>query len=217
MFHNRPAMLLVGSYTSHCWELLGMWAWTPAFLTACLTVSGVAGLEAAGMGAYITASFHFVGLLASFTMGALSDRLGRARVIFMLSIISACCSFLFGWTIQGSLIIVVGLGVIYAFSSLGDSPVLSAGLTESVEPSYMGAAFGLRSLLGFGVGALAPLAFGVVLDGTNLGADGASRYITWGWAYSVFGFGGLGAAWAAFALGKWQRSASLPVRHGVTK
>jgi len=206
MLHNRPAMLFVGSYASHCWELLGMWAWTPAFLTACLTLSGVAGLEAAGISAYITASFHFVALFASFTMGTLSDRLGRARVIFMLSVVSASCSFLFGWTIQWPLILVIGLGLIYAFSSLGDSPVLSAGLTEAVEPTYMGAAFGLRSLLGFGVGALAPMVFGMVLDRTNPGAAETSRYATWGWAFSVFGFGGLGAAWAAHALIRWQRS-----------
>ncbi len=206
MFRNRPAMLLVGGYALHCWELLGMWAWTPAFLTACLTLSGLEGLTATGMGSYITASFHFLGLLASFTMGTLSDRLGRARVIFMLSVISACCSFLFGWTIQWPLILVIGLGLVYAFTSLGDSPVLSAGLTEAVEPTYMGAAFGLRSLLGFGVGGLAPMVFGLVLDRTNLGAAETAHYAVWGWAFSVFGFGGLGAAWAAHRLGKWQFS-----------
>jgi len=202
MFQNRPAMLLVGSYTSHCWELLGMWAWTPAFLTACLMLSGFEDLKAVGMGSYITASFHFIGLLAAFTMGTLSDHFGRARIIFLLSVISASCSFIFGWTIQWPLIIVIGLGLIYAFSSLGDSPVLSAGLTEVVKPSYMGAAFGLRSLLGFGVGALSPMAFGLVLDLTNMPAGQSGSYATWVWAFSVFGFGGIGAAWAAHALRK---------------
>lgn len=205
MFRNRSAMLLVGGYAAHCWELLGMWAWTPAFLATCLSFSGLEGLKAAGMGSYLTASFHFIGILASFTMGTLSDRLGRARVIFMLSMVSACCSFLFGWTIQWPLIFVIGLGFVYAFSSLGDSPVLSAGLTEAVEPGYMGAAFGLRSLLGFGIGALAPMVFGVVLDRTNPVAAESARYATWGWAFGVFGFGGLGAAWAAYALGKGRR------------
>jgi hypothetical protein len=49
--------------------------------------------------------------------------------------------------------------VIYAFFSLGDSPVLSPSLAKGVEPSYLGAALGLRSLLGFGGVAIAPLAF----------------------------------------------------------
>jgi MFS family permease len=202
MFRNRPAMLLVGGYGLHCWELLGMWAWTPAFLTTVLMLSGTDGLKAAGIGSYLTASFHFIGLLASFTMGTLSDRLGRARVIFMLSMISACCSFIFGWTIQWHLLVVMGVGLIYAFSALGDSPVLSAGLTEAVRPTYMGAAFGLRSLLGFGVGALSPMVFGIVLDWTNRSAPGPDQYIHWGWAFGVFGIGGLGAAWAAHLLGR---------------
>ena len=202
MLRNRPAMLLVGGYGLHCWELLGMWAWTPAFLTTVLMLSGFDGLKAAGIGSYMTASFHFIGLLASFTMGTLSDRLGRARVIFMLSMISAGCSFVFGWTIHWHVLVVMGVGLIYAFSALGDSPVLSAGLTEAVKPSYMGAAFGLRSLLGFGIGALSPMAFGAVLDWTNRSVAGPDQYIHWGWAFSMFGIGGLGAAWTAYLLGR---------------
>ena len=202
MLSNRPAMLLVGGYALHCWELLGMWAWTPAFMTAYLTLAGVEGLKATGIGAYITAGFHCVGLLASFTMGSLSDRLGRARVIFILSIVSACCSFVFGWTIRWPLLMVLVIGLIYAFSSLGDSPVLSAGLTESVKPSYMGAAFGLRSLLGFGIGAISPLTFGFILDWSNSAASGTGTYGSWGWAFGVLGLGGAGAAAAAYVLGR---------------
>jgi MFS family permease len=203
---NRTAMLFVGSYALHCWELLGMWAWTPAFLTNCLTMAGLKGLKAAGFSSYISAAFHTTGLLASFAMGTLSDRVGRARVIFIMSCISAFCSFLFGWTIGWPIILVIGIGLIYAFSAIGDSPVLSAGLTEEVKPYYMGAAFGLRSLLGFGVGALSPIAFGTVLDWTNSIGSESVQYATWGWAFSVFGFGGAGAAWAAYCLGKRQRS-----------
>ncbi|RPJ22214.1 MAG: MFS transporter, partial [Desulfobacteraceae bacterium] len=54
---NKPAMLFMGAYTAHCWELLGMWAWAPAFMTACLMSDGSEGLYAAGVGAYITAGF----------------------------------------------------------------------------------------------------------------------------------------------------------------
>ena len=34
---NRKGMLSVWAYTAHNWELLGMWAWLPAFLTAAST------------------------------------------------------------------------------------------------------------------------------------------------------------------------------------
>ena len=161
-------------------------------------MGGSEGLRAAGLGTYITASFHFTALFASFSMGALSDRLGRARVILMVSCISALCSFLFGWSIGWSLILVMAIGLIYAFSALGDSPVLSAALTEVVETPYLGAAFGLRSFLGFGAGAVAPLVFGAVLDWTNAVPLGGTAYSTWGWAYSVLGLGGVGAVFAAY-------------------
>ena len=100
----------------------------------------------------------------------------------------------------------VGIGLIYAFAALGDSPVLSAALTEAMDPSYLGAAFGLRSLLGFGAGAVSPLVFGAILDWTNPLVQGA--YSTWGWAFGVLGLGGVGATWAASRFGRIEKTAS---------
>jgi MFS family permease len=195
-------MLFMGAYTVHCWELLGMWAWAPAFMTACLVAQGSEGLSAAGMGAYLTAGFHLAGLVASFSMGSLSDRLGRARVILFLAGISTLCSFVFGWAIGLPLSLILTIGIIYNFTSLGDSPVLSVGLTEVVTPSYLGAAFGLRSLLGFGAGAISPLVFGAILDWTNPHGGGQAYYATWGWAFVSLGLPGFGAIWAAHLLRK---------------
>jgi MFS family permease len=197
---NKPAMLYMGAYTFHCWELLGMWAWAPAFMTACLMAQGAEGLNAAGMGAYITAGFHLSGLVASFSMGSLSDRLGRARVILVLAGLSTLCSFVFGWTIELPFAVIVAVGVVYNFTSLGDSPVLSAGLTEVVTPSYLGAAFGLRSLLGFGAGAISPVVFGAILDWTNPQGAGQTYYANWGWAFVSLGVPGFAAIWAAAKL-----------------
>lgn len=198
---NKPAMLYMGAYTAHCWELLGMWAWAPAFMTACLMAEGAEALSAAGLGAYITAGFHLSGLVASFSMGSLSDRLGRARVILFLAGVSTGCSFVFGWTIGLPFSVILALGVVYNFSSLGDSPVLSAGLMEVVPPSNLGAAFGLRSLLGFGAGAVSPVAFGAILDWTNpQGAGQTSYYAHWGWAFVSLGVPGFAAMWAAAKL-----------------
>jgi len=195
---NRPARLLISGYAFHSWELLGMWSWTPAFLTGCLAISGIEASRAAGLGAYITALFHATGLLASFSMGLLSDHLGRARVIIVMSSISMVCSFVFGWSIGWPFILVIGIGLIYAFSALGDSPVLSAALSEAVDGPYLGAAFGLRSLLGFGAGAISPLIFGAILDWTNPTVLTLLNYTTWGWAYSILGLGGVGAVWTAY-------------------
>lgn len=194
---NKPAMLLISAYTFHCWELLGMWAWTPAFLTACLIRHGAGDLDAAGHGAYLVAMFHMAGIMASFSMGSLSDRLGRSRVIMVLAGLSVLSSFAFGWSIGWPLWVVMALGLFYAFTTIGDSPVLSAALTEVVSPSYLGSAFGMRSMLGFGAGAVSPVVFGAILDWTN---PGQQAYTTWGWAFVSLGIPGLGAVWAARRL-----------------
>ena len=57
-----------------------MWSWTPAFLAACLALGGAEPMRAAGLGAQMTSIFHVLGLAASFSMGAISDRLGRRAV-----------------------------------------------------------------------------------------------------------------------------------------
>ena len=194
---NKPAMLLIAGYCVHNWELQGMWTWTPAFLAACFAFGGTESLKAAGMGSFVTALFHCTGVLASFSMGLLSDRRGRAAMLLVLSGVSSLCSFLFGWTIGWPLMIIIVLGAIYAFSSLGDSPVLSAALSETADPAYLGAAFGLRSLLGFGAAGVAPLVFGLVLDWSNPDASG-EVFIRWGWAFSSLGFFGVGATVVAF-------------------
>jgi MFS family permease len=209
---NRPAMLLIGGYTCHNWELQGMWAWTPAFMAACLGMAGAGRVDAAGSGAYVSALFHVVGLLASFSMGALSDRLDRARVMAALAAASMACSFAFGWMADWPIALVIAAGMIYAFTALGDSPILSAALSESVHAAYLGAALGLRSLIGFGAAALAPVAFGLVLDHTNPPGGGGQGYAVWGWAYSVLGVGGLGAAWAAWRFGRVRPAAIAPTR-----
>lgn len=207
---NRPAMLLIGGYMCHNWELIGMWTWTPAFMAACLALGGAARVEAAGWGASASALFHAVGLLASFSMGSLSDRLGRGRMMFALAAVGMACSFTFGWMTGWPMGFVVAMGMLYAFSALGDSPILSAALTESVHAAYLGAALGVRSLVGFGAAAVAPVAFGAVLDLTNPGVGAERTYAVWGWAYAVLGAGGLGAVWSARRYRREQVGVSLP-------
>jgi MFS family permease len=197
VLRNRKAMLLIGGYTAHSWELLGMWSWTPAFLAAALAAGGAAALTAAEFGAYLTAGLHVTGLLSSWWMGLLSDRLGRRAVLVAMAGTSAACSLLFGWTIAWPLWIVIALGAVYSFTAIGDSSVLSTATTEAVEPAHLGATLALRSMTGFGAGAIAPLAFGAVLDATNV-ADTAPT--VWGWAFVTLGIGGLIATGCAYAL-----------------
>ncbi len=194
---NANAQRLIVGYIFHCWELLGMWAWIPAFLAASLALSGMASVQAAAFGAYLSAVLHLGGALASSSMGWISDRFGRRIVLLVMASSSAMFSFIMGWLIAWPFLVLIVIAMFYTFTALGDSPVLSTALTEAVEPAALGSALALRSLLGFAAGALSPMIFGFVLDATNpLGATP----VTWGWAFSALGVGGLGALWCAYGL-----------------
>jgi MFS family permease len=183
---NPAALLLTLSYTCHSWELLGMWAWTPAYLSASLMLQGQELARATGGGARLSALFHVTGFLASSTAGHLSDRFGRTAVIIGMLAVSTVCSMTFGWLVTAPFWLLLLVGLVYGFSSVGDSPVLSVALTEAVAPQVLGSALAVRSLLGFGAGAVAQWAFGKVLDLTNPGPP----YTDWGWAYGLLGAGG---------------------------
>jgi MFS family permease len=193
---NPAALLLTAAYTFHSWELLGMWAWTPAFLSASLTLQGQDLARATGGGARLSALFHLTGFLASSTAGHLSDRFGRTTMIVAMLAVSTACSFVFGWLIAAPFWLLLLIGFVYGFSSVGDSPVLSVALTEAVAAPVLGSALAVRSLLGFGAGAVAQWAFGKVLDVTNPGPP----YTEWGWAYALLGLGGAAGVVSAIWL-----------------
>jgi len=199
---NKKAMLLIGGYTLHNWELLGMWAWSPAFIVACLAAGGSA--DAVSRGSMLAGLFHLMGLVASFTAGHLSDLLGRAKIMVAAAAAGAVVSLIFGWTLLLPFGLVMTLGLTYAFLALSDSPVLSAALSEAVNPRRLGAAFGLRSLLGFGAGALSPIIFGFILDAMGQSAVG------WGLGFGALGLGGLGAMTCALAYGKAKKPRKTP-------
>jgi MFS family permease len=211
---NRAARRLVAGYTAHCWELLGMWAWLPAFFAAGLALGGAATAEAAALASYASAGLHVVGAGAASSMGQLSDRLGRRRVLLTLAAISAAMSLVIGWLVALPLALLLLLGLVYSFSAIGDSPVLSTAITEVVEPGELGAVLALRALLGFGAGAVAPLAFGLAQD---LAAPAGMPALSWGLPFAVLGLGGLLATHAAWRLAPArpparQRRRSLPAR-----
>src|SRR5439155_22078485 len=107
---NKPAQLMIWGYVFHSWELLGMWAWTPAFVAAALAVHGTSAAQAAGFGASLSALFHVMGIVASAVGGTLSDRWGRTAVIAGMMLVSSACSFSFGWMLGGPLLLLVLVG-----------------------------------------------------------------------------------------------------------
>jgi MFS family permease len=151
---------------------------------------------------------HVTGMIASLVAGVFADRFGRTLVILVMAMVSAACSLVFGWLIGTSLALVVAVGLLYGFAALGDSPIYSTAITEVVAPAYRGSALALRSLLGYGAGAAAPLLFGAILDWYGIANAGA-----WGWAFASLGIAGVGAVASVVMLHRIPEAAALRRRH----
>jgi MFS family permease len=187
VWRNKPAMLAVWAYVFHSWELLGMWAWLPTYLGVVLAHGGRGGSGMAGLGIAFAALTYFLSMAGSIGGGVLSDRWGRTAVILLMSLASLVCSFSFGWLIAAPAWIVIAVAIVYNLTAIGDSSVYSTALTELVPAHCLGAAWALRSVLGFGFGAIAPWAFGLVLD-----LEGGLRIdAAWGWAWTALGLGAM--------------------------
>jgi MFS family permease len=184
---NKPVMLAIWAYAFHSWEIMGLKAWLPAFLAAAALAAGHSATEAASLGAVLTAIAYVGSMTGSVAGGALSDRKGRTWAILLMSCASLACSFSLGWMMGLPLWLLVAVAAFYSFAAIGDSSVYSTAVTELVPSHDVGAAYSVRSVLGFGFGALAPWIFGLVLDGTR--AEEVSERWSWGLAWTALGAG----------------------------
>jgi MFS family permease len=178
VWRNRRGMLSIWGYTFHNWELLGLWAWLPAFLTAALVFQGYPG-ENALMFAALT---YVANIAGSIVGGTMADRWGRTQTILLWSCVSLALSFSIGWLIFIPIVFLVVLACLYNFAGIADSSTHSTVLAESVPAHYLGVAYAVRSVIGFGAGVVSPVVFGWALD-----ASGQS----WGIAWVTLGLGAL--------------------------
>ncbi|MEO9824695.1 MAG: MFS transporter [Paracoccaceae bacterium] len=188
---TRRARLLTLGYIGHCWELFGMWAWVPAFLAAAVLVEG--SMSAIELGLWTAVTLHVTGFFSSFLSGYGADRFGARKVLIFFAALGAVCSFSVGWLFEASVPVLFVITAIYGFAAIGDSSVLSSAMTDAVPAARLGRALGVRSILGIGTGAAAPIVFGAVLDGV----EGVTQ---WGYAFSALSIGGLLALVCAVAL-----------------
>lgn len=195
---NHSARQLLSGYTSHNWELLGMWTWAPAFIAASFVLSGKTTALATQWSAQFITVLHLGGAFAAYTMGRLSDRIGRRSVLIWAAAIATGFSFGIGWFVTLTPFLIAVLVIVYSFFAIGDSPVLSTAMAERVEPASLGAMLAARSLTGFIAGAISPVIVGWVID--TLRAGQASDTLVWGSAFATLGLGGLFAVWFAVRL-----------------
>lgn len=201
---NRRGMLSVWGYTFHSWELLGLWAWMPAFLTAALVAGGSSGAQAAALGLSLSALTYVANIGGSITGGIMSDRWGRTQTILLWSCVSLALSFSIGWLIALPVALLVALACLYNFAGIADSSVHSTVIAESVPPHILGAAYAVRSVVGFGTGVVSPVVFGWALDLAGGGKMSGDAF-AWGVAWATLGLGGLLGPLATWKLQRLQR------------
>ena len=199
VWRNRRGMLSIWGYTFHNWELLGLWAWLPAFLTAALLAHGMRP-----EGALLFAALTYVANIAgSIVGGTMADRWGRTPTILLWSCVSLALSFTIGWLISAPIALLVALACCHNFAAIADSSTHSTVLAESVPAHYLGVAYAVRSVVGFGAGVVSPVVFGWALDVAGGGRTSGDA-VAWGLAWSTLALGGLLGPLATLRLRKTQ-------------
>jgi MFS family permease len=198
VLRNRKGMLSIWGYSFHNWELLGLWAWLPAFLTAALMASGAGSGEAAALALGLSALTYVANIAGSIIGGTMGDRWGKTQAILLWSCVSMVLSFSIGWLMALPVALLVALACLYNFSAIADSSTHSTVLAESVPPHYLGVAYSVRSVIGFGAGVVSPVVFGWALDLAGGGKTSGDAF-AWGIAWST-----LGAAALFGPLATWQ-------------
>ncbi|MBI4505062.1 MAG: MFS transporter [Chloroflexi bacterium] len=180
VLRNRPALLAMGGYAAHTWELYAARGWIVPFLAAALLGQGYAAAEATALGATLAGVAFVLGAVPIFGSGFLSDRFGRTRTAGCFLGGSALCSLTLGWLGGWPWWALLAVTLLYGLCLGADSPIYSTAVTELAEPARLGSTLAVHSFLGFLAGIAGPVAFGALLDLAGP---------TWGWG---LGFGQAG-------------------------
>ena len=189
-FADKPMLMVNAAYALHTAEMYLARVWLPLLLAAALVADGAEPGDAAARAAQWSGAMFMTGIAGVFLGGALSDRVGRATGAAMIFAASGAVSFAIGWLTGAPPIFTIALGFLYGFATAADSAIYTTAATELAPPRLIGSTQAAQNLIGFSVGAIAPVAAGGILDALG-GADG------WG---LVFAFNGLLAVGGVAAL-----------------
>lgn len=204
LIHNRAALLTVGIYVAHAWEVFGLRGWLPAFLTAAMLRTGADLAQATSNGASMAGLATLVAAIATVVVAGMSDRMGRIRIMITIMIANLVLMLVLGFTLTLSWALVVMASLLTASLTNADSAIISTTLTETVPASYLGRMLAVYSFMGFAIGGIAPLAFGAVLDYV-----GATSSFQWEWAFATLALGSLASLIMTFALRRQMQAPRL--------
>jgi MFS family permease len=139
----------------------------------------------------------------------MADRWGRTQTILLWSAVSLVLSFTIGWLMALPVALLVALACLYNFAGIADSSTHSTVLAESVPPHILGVAYALRSVIGFGMGVVSPVAFGWALDLAGGGRTSGDP-VAWGIAWTTLGLGGLLGPLATWKLQRLLKAKERP-------
>ena len=188
---DRATLGYVLGYAVHCWELFGLRSWIVALLAYSASALPLAPASAAAL-------INLIGIPASILGNEIAGRIGRRSFILMTMTASGLLAWATGAVVAWPWALLAIL-MLYNVAIMADSAALTSGLIAAAEPTRLGAALAVYSLIGFGAGFLGPLVFGAALDL----AGGRGSPLAWLIACGSLGLGCLLAPWAQRL---WQRS-----------
>ena len=196
---NRQAHLVILIYMFHAWEVLGLRSWLTSFLTAVRRNAGFNLVEATSSGAAIAGFVTFLAAAATMSLGAISDRYNRIKIIMVVMSAGFFFILLLGFSLPLPWIAIIIISLAASFFTNGDSAVISTRLTEIVPNEYLGRTLAVYSFLGFAAGSVSPLVFGLALDYANT-FTWQSFGSPWSWAFATLSLGSVVGLLLAFRL-----------------
>lgn len=181
IFRNREAMGYILTYFVHSWELFALRSWLVVFLVYSLTLQG--DRESFILPTLVATLSALVAMVAGVGGNEIADKFGRRRTLIVFLYSSGSLALVIGFLAVLPYWILVILVIVYAGLIQLDSAILTAGTVLTAEKGRAGATLGVHAFVGFGGGALGPLAVGVVLDISG----GSSSLISWGLAFASVG------------------------------
>ena len=164
VLRDRGVALVVAVYALHTAELYLARLWFPLLLGALFMQIGTDVAAATARAATLSGFMFMTGMVAVFSGGLVSDRLGRTYGGALVFAVSGACSLLAGWLLGAPPWALITLGFVYGLATAADSAIYLTATVELAPEDRIGSVQAVESFIGFVAGALVPVIAGGILD-----------------------------------------------------